>query len=89
MTNTIEALWNGELSFCEHCGARDPEANRLVGLMAKSRDGLWDGLSEAQRDLFQAYIDQSEDYLGRMMGMAFRDGFCVGVQLMAEGLREG
>lgn len=88
MLDAIEALWNGELSFNEHCGAHDPEANRLVGLIGKSRDGLWEGLSEEQRDLFQTYIDQSEDYTGRMMGLAFRDGFAIGVQLLVDSLCE-
>ena len=30
MLQTIKALWNGDLALCEHCGAHDPEANRLL-----------------------------------------------------------
>ena len=41
MTRTIEALWNGELAFCEHCGAHDSEANRLIGETAKIGMRFW------------------------------------------------
>ena len=78
MTHTIEDLWNGELAFCEHCGAYDPEANRLVRELARFRDGLLAQL--------QGYIDQTERYTLRMMELAFRDGFSAGVKLLTEGL---
>ncbi len=88
MAHTVEALWKGELAFIEHCGAHDAQANRLLGLMTNSRDSLWEGLTEAQRALFQTDIDRSENYTGRMMELAFCDGFSVGVQLLTEGLCE-
>ena len=78
MTHTIEDLWNGELAFCEHCGAYDPEANRLVRELAQ--------LQEGQREQLQGYIDQTERYTLRMMELAFRDGFSAGVKLLTEGL---
>lgn len=86
MTNTIEALWNGELASCEHCGAHDERANRLVGLMTRSRDSLCGGLTEEQQEVFQSYIDHTEEYVLRMMELAFCDGFSVGTRLLAEGL---
>ena len=88
MTRTIEALWNGELAFCEHCGAYDAEANRLIGETAKSRDALLAQLPQEQQMLLQSYVDQTERYTLRMMELAFRDGFSVGVQLLTEGLYE-
>ena len=78
MTHTIEDLWNGELGFCEHCGAYDPEANRLVRELAQ--------LQEGQREQLQGYIDQTERYTLRMMELAFRDGFSAGVKLLTDGL---
>ena len=59
MTHTIEDLWNGELAFCEHCGAYDPEANRLIREQARFRDGLLTQLQEGQREQLQGYIDQT------------------------------
>ena len=78
MTHTIEDLWNGDLAFCEHCGAYDPEANRLVRELAQ--------LQEGQREQLQGYIDQTERCTLRMMELAFRDGFSAGVKLLTEGL---
>ena len=88
MTRTIEALWNGELAFCEHCGAHDPEANRLINETAQRRDELLSKLTQEQRGLLEGYVDQTERYTLRMMELAFRDGFSVGVRLLTEGLYE-
>ena len=88
MTRTIEALWNGEMAFCEHCGAHDSEANRLIRETAKNRDALLAQLPQKQQMLLQSYVDQTERYTLRMMELAFRDGFSVGVRLLTEGLYE-
>ena len=88
MTRTIEALWNGDLAFCEHCGAHDSEANRLIRETAKNRDALLAQLPQKQQMLLQSYVDQTERYTLRMMELAFRDGFSVGVQQLTEGLYE-
>lgn len=89
MTHTIEDLWKGELAFCEHCGAHDLEANRLVRELGRYRDGLMLQLPEPQREQLEGYIDQMERYTLRMMELAFGDGFAAGVQLLAEGLYRG
>ena len=86
MTQTIDALWNGDLAFCEHCGAYDAEANRLVGEMTKCQERLWEELPEVKRQQAQEYIDRMERYTLRMMELAFRDGFTTGMRLTAEGI---
>ena len=88
MTQTIEALWNGELAFAEHCGAHDSQANQLVRELGQSRDSLLVQMSLPQRELLERYVDQTERYTLRMMELAFRDGFSVGVRLLAEGIYE-
>lgn len=89
MTHTIEALWNGALAYCEHCGAHDPEANHLLVERAKLRERLWGELTEDQRTQLDTYLDRTERYTLRMMELAFRDGFSAGVRLLAEVLCEG
>ena len=89
MTETIKALWNGEMAFCEHCGAHDVQANQLVRELAKKREGLLEQLPQHQRELLEHYVDQTERYTLRMMELAFRDGFSVGMRLLAEGLCDG
>ena len=74
--------------FCEHCGAHDSEANRLIRETAKNRDALLAQLPQKQQMLLQSYVDQTERYTLRMMELAFRDGFSVGVRLLTEGLYE-
>lgn len=81
---TIIDLWNGNIAPCEHCGAHDSEANHLVSLMERNRETLREGLTASQIEMFQKYIDCSEEYLLRMLELAFCDGFCVGGKLVME-----
>lgn len=86
MAQTIVDLWNGNITPCEHCGAHDKEANELIDLMEKNRLDLNQGLTDTQKESFQKYIDCSDEYLLRMLELAFCDGFCLGSQLVAESL---
>lgn len=86
MTKTIVDLWNGNITHCEHCGAHDPELNHLIGLIERNREKLCTGLTEAQMETFQKYIDCTEEYLLRMLELAFSDGFCLGSKLSVEAL---
>lgn len=86
MTQTIIELWNGNIAPCEHCGAHDPVINKLIGLMERNREQLSKGLTEAQMETFQKYIDCSEEYLLRMLELAFSDGFCLGSRLAVESI---
>ena len=88
MTQTIKDLWNGNLAPGEHCGAHDVEANQLIGLMERNREDLSKGLTAAQSELFQKYIDCCDEYLLRMLELAFCDGFCLGSKLITEAVLE-
>lgn len=83
---TITELWNGNIAPCEQCGAHDPETNHLIHLMERNRAGLCEGLTEKQMEIFQKYMDCSEEYLLRMLELAFCDGFCLGGKLAMETL---
>lgn len=87
MAQMITDLWNGNIAPCEHCGSHDPMINDLIGLMERNRENLSKGLTEAQMETFQKYIDCSDECLLRMMELAFCDGFCLGGKLVAETLR--
>lgn len=86
MSQTIKDLWNGNIAPCEHCGSHDAETNHLIGLMERNREALWAELSDAQKERFQKYIDCSEEYLLRMLELAFCDGFCIASRLTVEAL---
>jgi len=81
---TIIDLWNGNIAPCEHCGSHDSEVNHLIRLMERNREALREGLTAAQAEIFQKYIDCSEEYLLRMLELAFYDGFCIGGKLALE-----
>lgn len=81
---TIIDLWNGNIAPCEHCGSHDSEANHLIHLMERNREALREGLTAAQSEMLQKYIDCSEEYLLRMMELAFYDGFRTGGKLTVE-----
>ena len=81
---TIIDLWNGNIAPCEHCGVHDSQVKHLVDLMKRNREILCEGLTTAQIEIFQKYIDCYEEYLFRMTELAFRDGFCMGGKLAVE-----
>lgn len=83
---TIIDLWNGNIAPFEHCGSHDTEVNHLIGLMERNRENLRKGLTGDQMEVFQKYIDCSEEYLLRMLELAFCDGFGLGSKLAVEAL---
>lgn len=87
MNYTIGDLWNGNIAPVEHCGSHNAELNRLLGLMERHRENLGTGLTAAQREVFQKYVDCADEYLLRMLELAFCDGFTIGCNLMVEALK--
>ena len=86
MHQTIIDLWNGNIAPCEHCGSHDPVINKLMSLMERNQEKLSNGLTEAQMEIFQKYMDCSDEYLLRMLELAFCDGFCLGSRLAIESI---
>jgi len=86
MTQTIIDLWNGNIAPCEHCGSHDPLLKELLQLIERHDTDLRKKLTPVQQEVFQKYIDCSEEYLLRMLELAFSDGFCLGSKLVMESL---
>lgn len=86
MNTTITDLWNGNIAPCEHCGSHDPAINNLMELIERNQEKLSAGLTEAQMETFQKYMDCLDEYLLRMLELAFCDGFCLGSKLVMEAL---
>ena len=86
MMQTICDLWNGKLAPCEYCGADDERAIALARQRAVYKEKLSAVLTEAQREIFLKFLDGEEDYLFRMMELAFAEGFCPGSKLVFESL---
>jgi len=86
MKQTIIELWNGDIAPVERCGVYDAKAKHLMHQMAQNRDALRGELSDIQKEMLRKYLDSSEEYLLRMMELAFSEGFCLGSRLAAEAL---
>ena len=87
MKQTIIDLWNGNIAPVEHCGSHNGEVNELVSLMERHRNTLNGGLTEAQKETFQKYMDCADEYLLHMLELAFYDGFSIGASLVVEALQ--
>jgi len=86
MTHTISDLWNGNIAPCEHCGSHDTKANHLISLIERNREDLFKSLTAAQAETFQKYIDCCEEYLLRMLELAFYEGFSLASKLTIESM---
>jgi len=84
MSQTIKDLWNGNIAPCEQCGSHDPKVNQLIGYVERHRENLSKGLAAEQMEIFQKYIDCSEEYLLYMLELAFCEGFSLGSKLAVE-----
>ena len=87
MNDTIIDLWYGAVAPWETCGVGDKQSIQLCALRERHRVTLHGGLNDAQREVFRKYQQCSEEYLLRMMELAFRDGYCLASRLAAEALR--
>lgn len=88
MKDTIEKLWNGEITPAEKCGADDPELEELITLLERHKEALGKKLDRQQKDIFEKYLDCVEEYIYFTSMHAFSDGFCLASKLMCEALSE-
>ena len=86
MNPTLERLWNGTLTPCKNCGNCDPEIHTLIMLMQRNRDALLKELPPQGKELFQKYMDSSEEYTYLLTAHAFSDGFSLATKLIAESI---
>ena len=70
----------------EKCGADDSEIKELLRLMEKNSEKLMNGIDEKQAEVFQKYIDCSDEYAFAYAAHAFDAGFRLACKLMAETL---
>jgi len=86
MKDTFTDLWYGAIVPWETCGVGDKRSVQLCTLRERHRGMLHEELNDAQKETFQKYLDCSEEYLLRMMELAFQDGYCLASRLAAEAL---
>lgn len=88
MKQTLEALWNGEIAPGQTNGVYDPEMEHLTVLMDRNREELNQSLSQAQKDIFDKYIDCADEFTYLSATQAFCDGFSLASKLLMEALTQ-
>ena len=86
MKQTLEALWNGQIAPAQSNGVHDPEMEHLTVLLDRNREALDGKLTQEQKDIFQKYIDCSDEFTYLSTVQAFCDGFSLASKLLTEAL---
>ena len=84
MAKTIRELWYGNIDPIDRCGAHDAQTIQLASLMERNRKALYSLTTSQQQEIFQKYVDCSEEYLLRQMELAFCSGFSLSCRFLTE-----
>ena len=87
MTKTIAELYNGNLSPIKNVGKFNDEIRHLEMLIEKTREDLENELSDKQKQFFQRYEANVNEYTYLVSEEAFCSGFCVGAKIIVEALQ--
>ena len=86
MSSTIEELYYGNITPAERKSRRDSEYEHILQLATRSEEKLIGTLTEAQKETFKTFKDNTSE-LGSMTEVtAFSRGFKLGMRLTAEAL---
>ena len=88
MTQTLEAIWNGDIAPGQTNGVNDPKMEHLTVLMDRNRTALEQELTPEQRELLQKYIDCADEFHYLGTAEAFCEGFSLASKLMTEALTD-
>ena len=88
MKSIFEQLWNGNIKPYETNGRNDPEVEELAELMRRNKSALDTMLNEPQRQVLEKYLSCCDSYSYLLVVHAFRKGFSLASNLLAEVLLE-
>lgn len=80
----LEELYYGNIQPYEEKPVVGSRCDKLKSLMRKNRDRLYDMLAPAQITLFERCLESTGEYMDLKAQLAFTDGFCLAVKIMAE-----
>lgn len=81
---TLENLYYGNISPCEHniiCGSR---MDKLLKLICKNQEELISTLTEEQKQAFDKFKDCQNEFSDITARKAFTDGFILAMRIMVE-----
>ena len=84
MRYILEELWLGRIIPGPNCGVGDYEIEKASALAERNLEALNQITNSNQKELLQKYVDCANSYCDLLAAQAFRDGFSLATQLMAE-----
>ena len=89
MSSTIEELYYGNISLSERDFKRNSEYAHVLQLAARNEDKLTETLTEAQKETFGKFKDNTSELTSMTEVTAFTLGFKLGLRLTVEAYTDG
>lgn len=80
----LEELYYGNIQPRWEKPAAGSRCGKLESLVRRNRDRLYDTLTPTQITLFERCLESTGEYVDAKAQLAFTDGFCLAVKIMAE-----
>ena len=84
----LEELWYGNIEPTEYGMSPSPEYRELRRLVDRNEADLCATMTDAQKDLFNRYLESVLEYQTLSELMLFQNSFRLGARLMVEVLEE-
>ena len=82
--NIIEELWYGNIAPCERDFKKDSVYSELLGYIVKHENDLRRLLNDEGKEIFEKYIECTNEMYGISEREAFAGGFTLGARIMIE-----
>ena len=84
MTETIARLWNWRIETAQVLGRNNDEIKELEEILSRLHERLENNFDSEQKQMFEKYYSNTEEYIMLSLEQAFCDGFCLGAKIIAE-----
>ena len=84
----LEELWYGNIEPTEYRSSPSPEYKELRRLVDRNETGLRATMTDAQKELFNGYLESVLEYQTLSELMLFQNSFKLGARLMIEVMEE-
>jgi hypothetical protein len=84
----LEELWYGNIEPTEYGSSTSPEYKELRRLVDRNEIDLRATMTDAQKELFNRYLESVLEYQTMSELMLFQNSFKLGARLMAEIMTE-
>jgi len=84
----LEELWYGNIEPTEYGSSTSPEYKELRRLVDRNETGLRATMTDAQKELFNGYLESVLEYQTMSELMLFQNSFKLGARLAIEVMME-